>query len=202
MLSKIFSYFSLHSIVLHINPGLYVWLPFWVRLQRILLQRRRPGFNPWVRKIPWKEGMATHSSALAWRILWTEETGGLQPMGLQKVGHEWETNTQWRIYSTYDCNMYIQFPLSLRHHSNCISFLVVFWLFVVYIRRPYTTRSGYLSIHYAQYDNHDQWTDAQERYNPAFQQSKSVTVLLESYGQGFLVFQCQLANCIQVCCCC
>ena len=34
------------------------------------------------------------------------------------------------------------------------------------------------------YDNHDQWTDAHERYNPAFQQSKSVTVLLERYGQG------------------
>ena len=33
------------------------------------------------------EGMATHSSILAWRIPWTEETDGLQSMGLQKVGH-------------------------------------------------------------------------------------------------------------------
>ena len=31
--------------------------------------------------------MATHSSVLAWRILWTEEPGGLQSTGLQKVGH-------------------------------------------------------------------------------------------------------------------
>ena len=30
---------------------------------------------------------ATHSSILAWRILWTEEPGGLQSMGLQRVGH-------------------------------------------------------------------------------------------------------------------
>ena len=30
---------------------------------------------------PLEEGMATHSSMLAWRILWTEEPGGLQPMG-------------------------------------------------------------------------------------------------------------------------
>ena len=29
--------------------------------------------------------MAAHSSILAWRILWTEEPGGLQPMGLQRV---------------------------------------------------------------------------------------------------------------------
>ena len=33
-----------------------------------------------------EEGMATHSSILAWEILWTEEPGGLQSMGSQKVG--------------------------------------------------------------------------------------------------------------------
>ena len=34
------------------------------------------------------EGMATHSSTLAWRIPWTEEPGGLQSMGSQRVGHD------------------------------------------------------------------------------------------------------------------
>ena len=34
-----------------------------------------------------EEGMATHSTILAWRIPWTEEPGGLQSMGLQRVGH-------------------------------------------------------------------------------------------------------------------
>ena len=37
---------------------------------------------------PLKEEMATHSSILAWRIPWTEEPGGLQSMGLQRVGHD------------------------------------------------------------------------------------------------------------------
>ena len=37
---------------------------------------------------PLEEGMATHSSVLAWRIPWTEEPGGLQSMGLQRVGHD------------------------------------------------------------------------------------------------------------------
>ena len=32
--------------------------------------------------------MAVHSSVLAWRIPWTEEPGGLQSMGSQRVGHE------------------------------------------------------------------------------------------------------------------
>ena len=33
-------------------------------------------------------GMATYSSILAWRIPWTEEPGGLQSIGLQRVGHD------------------------------------------------------------------------------------------------------------------
>ena len=35
-----------------------------------------------------EEEMATHSSILAWRIPWTEEPGGLQSMGSQRVGHD------------------------------------------------------------------------------------------------------------------
>jgi len=37
---------------------------------------------------PLEKGMATHSRILAWRIPWTEEPGGLQPMGSQKVRHD------------------------------------------------------------------------------------------------------------------
>ena len=51
----------------------------------------------WVRSLggedPLGKGMATHSSILAWRIPWTEERGGLQSMGSQRVGHDWGTNT-------------------------------------------------------------------------------------------------------------
>ena len=44
------------------------------------------GFDPWVAwEDPLEEGMATHSSILAWRIPWTEEPGGLQSMGSQRV---------------------------------------------------------------------------------------------------------------------
>ena len=37
---------------------------------------------------PLEEGMATHPSILAWRMPWTEEPGGLQSMGLQRVRHD------------------------------------------------------------------------------------------------------------------
>ena len=40
-----------------------------------------------------EKGMVTHSNILAWRIPWTEEPGGLQSMGSQRVGHDWVTNT-------------------------------------------------------------------------------------------------------------
>ena len=36
--------------------------------------------------------MAPHSSTLAWKIPWTEEPGGLQSMGLWRVGHDWATS--------------------------------------------------------------------------------------------------------------
>ena len=55
---------------------------------RICLHCRRPRFNPWVGKIPLEKGMATHYSILAWRVPWTEEPGGLQSMGSERVGHD------------------------------------------------------------------------------------------------------------------
>ena len=46
----------------------------------------------WVQSLgqedPLEEGLATHSSILAWRILWTEEPGGLLSIRLQRVGHD------------------------------------------------------------------------------------------------------------------
>ena len=48
-------------------------------------------WETWLRSLGWEdaleEGMATHSSILAWRIPRTAEPGGLQSMGLQRVGH-------------------------------------------------------------------------------------------------------------------
>ena len=52
----------------------------------------------WVRSLAWEdlleEGMATHSSILAWRIPWTGEPGSLQSIGSQRVGHDW-SNSAW-----------------------------------------------------------------------------------------------------------
>ena len=47
------------------------------------------GRTPVRQEGPLEQGMATHSSILAWRIPWTEEPGRLQSMGSQRVGHNW-----------------------------------------------------------------------------------------------------------------
>ena len=52
-------------------------------------RHNRHRFNFWVGKIPLKESMATHFSILTWRISWTEGSGGLCSIGLQRVRHNW-----------------------------------------------------------------------------------------------------------------
>ena len=60
-----------------------------------MAQRVESAYNagePRVRSLGWEDPlekeMATHSSALAWEIPWTEESGGLQSMGSQRVGQD------------------------------------------------------------------------------------------------------------------
>ena len=66
---------------------------------------------------PLEKGMATHCNILAWRIPWTEEPGGLQSMGSQRVGHDWVTFTlkipYWLISSMILTLGYLSLVLSL-----------------------------------------------------------------------------------------
>ena len=52
----------------------------------------------WVQSLGWEDPLeaetATHCSILAWEIPWTEEPGGLQSMGSQRVGHDLATKQQ------------------------------------------------------------------------------------------------------------
>ena len=61
-----------------------------------------------------EEGMTTPSSILSWKITWTEEPGGLQSMGSQRVGHDWSDLT------------YINMHFVLEH-----SWLTILWQFQV-----------------------------------------------------------------------
>ena len=71
-----------------------------------------------------EEGIATCSNILAWRIPWTEEPGGLQSTGLQRVGHDWVTSCSLSYLKLTLRNMAYQNMLWItlvieRKNSNC-----------------------------------------------------------------------------------
>ena len=63
----------------------------WASLVAQMVKNLPAVWETWVRSLDWEDSlekeMATQASVLAWRIPWTEEPGGLQSMGLQKVGY-------------------------------------------------------------------------------------------------------------------
>ena len=71
---------------------IHSWYVGWVSLVAQGLKRLPAMQETWVpslgREDLLEKEMATHSSILAWRIPWTEEPGGLQSTGSQRVGHE------------------------------------------------------------------------------------------------------------------
>ena len=64
------------------------WKPWWLRQERICLQMQETRVQSLGWDDPREEGMATHSNTLAYKIPWTEQPGGLQSMGSQRVRHD------------------------------------------------------------------------------------------------------------------
>ena len=94
LLQEVFPNQELNPGLLHCRKILYplsqVGLGASLVAQRL---KRLPALREtWVQSLdredPLEKEMATHSSTLAWRIPWTEEPGGLQSMGSQRVGHD------------------------------------------------------------------------------------------------------------------
>ena len=67
--------------------------------------------------------MATHSSILAWEIPWTEEPGGLQSMGPQRVIHDWGTSLHLNV-PIRKSEVFLSFMVRL--NPNILNIIVVF----------------------------------------------------------------------------
>ena len=102
---------------------------------------------------PLEKEMATHSSTLAWRILWTEEPGGLQVTGSQRIGHDWVTFTltTWCVLfrgqgfrgSGYLGMLPMADGWSARNHVS--SFKAPTWIW--HISHPHTCSIGRSNLH-------------------------------------------------------
>ena len=79
---------------------------------------------PLVQEDPLEGGMDTHSYILAWRIPWTEEPGGLQSIGSQRVGQDWNNSLlacspQSVQFSSVQFSSFAQSCLTLGDPMNC-----------------------------------------------------------------------------------
>ena len=74
----------------------------------------------WVRSLgqedPLENRMATHSGILAWKSPWIEEPGGLQPMGLQRAGHNRAAEQQQ--YTSYHTSIHITLTVQTCIHKT------------------------------------------------------------------------------------
>ena len=73
----------------------HIFLTFWASLVALMVKNPPEMQGTWFQspngEDPLEEGMAAHPSTLAWRILWTEQAGGLHSVGSQRVGHNRRT---------------------------------------------------------------------------------------------------------------
>ena len=108
--SKILEQHLLASIMYHLVAQRLKHLPaMWETWVRSLVQ-----------KDPLENEMATHSSVLAWRIPWTEEPGGLQSTGLQRVRHDWVTSLH-SDKNCFICCFLLFFSCSVVSHPSVTS---------------------------------------------------------------------------------
>ena len=111
------------------SPGEGIDYPFqysWASLVAQLVKNAPAMWETWVWSLGWEnpleEGMATHSSILAWRIPWTGETGGLYSMEYQGVRHDWGTKPKPMSFSD---------RISLVHpfyHPFCLPPQTLLWI--------------------------------------------------------------------------
>ena len=79
--------------------------PMWLSGKLSTCQCRRHGFDPWSGR-PLGVGNATHSSILAWESPWTEQPGGLQSMGSQRVQHDCAHVHSCSVHQCYFCGVH------------------------------------------------------------------------------------------------
>ena len=85
------------------SSSYYLLLILMAQMVNNLPGMRKTGLDLWVEKIPWMRAWQPTPVFLPAESPWTEETGGLQPMGSQRVGHDWVTKHTHTHNSISNC---------------------------------------------------------------------------------------------------
>ena len=126
---------------------------------------------------PLEKWMATHSSILAWRIPWTEEPGGLQSMGLQRVENNWATELNWKPLTAWiTTNLKILQETGIPDYLTCLMRNLYAGQEAT-VRTGHRTTDGFQIVHlgcilspwlfnlYAEYIMRDAWLDESTSWN-------------------------------------
>ena len=103
--------------------------------------------TPWTWEDPLEEEMANHSSILAWRIPWTEEPGGPQSIGLQRVGHDWSDLAHTHTYATRAPSIFrARFPLVSVQELSHVRLSVTPWTVTLQTFLSFTVSQNLLKL--------------------------------------------------------
>ena len=87
----------------------------WLRQKRIILQRRKPGFDPWVGKIPWKREWQLNIVFLSRESHGQRSLVSYSPWGSQRARHNGATNTHTHTHTVTQRFVRFIFPSSFPH---------------------------------------------------------------------------------------
>ena len=117
-----------------INKDLYFVISMFISGTSLVAQmvRNLPAMQEtWVQSLGWEDPlerrMATPSSILTWRITWTEEPGGLQSMGLQRVEHDWATNTHVCVRTHTHTHTHMLISVQIKYLKFLFFYLNIFY---------------------------------------------------------------------------
>ena len=107
-------------------------------------RHKRCGFNPLAGKIPWRWKWQPTPVFLPGKIPWKEEPGGLQSIGLQRVGHNW-VHQAHRAHTPYTKHTHYTFTYSIRLVQKLLWFCIL--KFAIWSWNTFLNKCGYV-IHY------------------------------------------------------
>ena len=129
----------------------------WLSGKESTCQHRRHGFDPWVRKIPWRRKWQPTPVFIAWEVPWTEEPGGLQSTRSRATPQDLCTHCSLcpEGLPRYLCNSFLHFFQFSAHMSLSISLMILYKIAsaskIQHLLSSFSVSCFYVSLSYTLY---------------------------------------------------